>query len=120
MDDVIILVKVSGVVGVFVNNEMGVDIDFWGYVVVFYVLFYYCNEVFLDMIGIRKNIEFIDISKMLVFICGVVVRVEYKINIGYKVLMVLICINNLFVFFGVIVLFLIKLDNYSSFVGDVG
>lgn len=73
LNDMVVLVKVFGVKDVKVENQMGVCIDWCGYVVLFYVIEYWENRVVLDINILVDNVDLDNVVVNVVFICGVIV-----------------------------------------------
>lgn len=89
MNGVVVLIDVGGVGGVIFVNQKIIVINGDGYVVLFFVIVYYCNDVFFDSYLLLENVDLVNSIVMLVFIKDVVVLVCFYIYVGYKVLFML-------------------------------
>lgn len=118
--DVVVLVKVSGLDDVRLVNDNIIFIDYCGYVIVLYVMFYCCIDIMFDSIMFGEDMELLEIIKSVVLMCGVIVCVSYDGNIGQWVFVYLKIVSGQDVFYGVMVLFVGDSKLQLSIVSDVG
>lgn len=87
MGEINVLIVVSGVENICVVNSIGLKIDWCGYIVVFYVIFYWENWIVFDVVLLKCNVDFENVVVNVVFIKGVLVLVEFNVYVGVRVLM---------------------------------
>lgn len=81
------MIVVLGVENIRVANSIGLKIDWRGYIVVFYVIFYRENRIVFDAASLKRNVDFENVVVNVVFIKGALVLAEFNVYAGVRVLM---------------------------------
>ncbi|HGK4317548.1 TPA: fimbrial biogenesis usher protein [Klebsiella pneumoniae] len=84
-----VLVKVPGAGDVRVENQTGVTTDWRGYAVIPYATEYRENRIALNTNTLEDNVELDESVVRVVPTHGAIVRADFKVNIGLKILMTL-------------------------------
>lgn len=115
LGDTVVLVKAPGAANVDIQNQTGVKTDARGYAIVPYAIAYRENRIALDPSTLANNVEVDDAIVNVVPTQGAVVRADFVVHTGLKILMTLIH-DGKPVPFGAIV----SSGNSSSIVTDEG
>lgn len=83
-------------------------------------MLYYCYDILFDSSMFVDNVDILFNNQIVYLMCNVVVCVVYDMYKGYCVLLMLMCSNGEFVFFGVMVSVDGQDVNLVSIVGDKG
>lgn len=89
MNDTVVLIKSPGAGNVRVENQTGVTTDWRGYAVLPYAMDYRENRVALDTNSLADNVDIDDAVVSVVPTHNAVVRADFRVRVGLKVLMTL-------------------------------
>ncbi|MGQ6550792.1 fimbrial biogenesis usher protein [Serratia sp. IR-2025] len=90
LNDTVVLVKAPGAGGIKVENQTGVRTDWRGYAVLPYATDYRENRIALNTNTLANNVELDDPVVSVVPTHGAVVRADFNVRVGIKILMTLI------------------------------
>lgn len=79
LGDIMVLVKVFGVDNVKIENQIGIYIDWCGYVILLFVIEYRENCVVFNVNFFVDNVELDEIVVIVILIYGVIVRVTFNV-----------------------------------------
>ncbi|MNE63783.1 Outer membrane usher protein FimD precursor [compost metagenome] len=114
------MVKATGAAGVSVNNQTGVKTDFRGYTLVPYVSPYRENDISLDPETLANDVDLSLTNSTVVPTRGAVVKADFDVRVGNRVLMTLRLPGSGVVPFGAIATQTSSDTDSASIVGDRG
>lgn len=120
MSETAVLVKAPGAKNINIANQTGVSTDWRGYAVVPYGSAYRKNTISIDTTTLPDDVDMTMNSQSVIPTRGAVVRVDFKPNIGERVLMTLLLQGGAPVPFGATVTDSNSEGNNASIVGDGG
>lgn len=120
LGDTIALIEAPGAVDVGVQNQTGVRTDFRGYAIVPYVGPYRKNDLALDTQTLKDDTELELTTQTVIPTRGAVVRANYKVSVGNRVLMTLLRTDGKAVPFGATAMDLTRQDAQGFIVGEAG
>lgn len=120
LGETVALVKATGAAGVSVNNQTGVRTDFRGYTLVPYVSPYRENDISLDPETLANNVDLSLTNSTVVPTRGAVVKADFDVRVGNRVLMTLRLPGSDVVPFGAIATQTSSDIDSASIVGDRG